>query len=99
MKKFIVINVFYSQKYVLYPDKAAIIIINMDLNDFEVISNGCDFDIVLNYNVFLESGLWKEFQTHVATVKIDSDIFHDKRYFVNFDSNTSKQQTLFNFFN
>ena len=62
----------------------------MELSDFEVTSSGCDYDIFLIYNVFLESGLWKELQTHVATVKIDSDIFHDKRYFVNFGTNNSE---------
>ncbi|XP_031617868.1 uncharacterized protein LOC116337438 isoform X2 [Contarinia nasturtii] len=74
------------QKHVLYPDKAAVIIITMDLNEFTIASKGYDYDIFLIYNVFLESGLWKEFQTHITTVNIDADIFHDKRYFVNFDT-------------
>ncbi|XP_055321469.1 uncharacterized protein LOC129577824 [Sitodiplosis mosellana] len=77
----------HQKQYTVYPDKAAIIIIKMELNDFEVTSNGCDYDIFLMYKVFLESGLWKEFQTHIANVKIDSDIFHDKRFFVSFDTN------------
>lgn len=73
----------------LLPDNAAVIIIKMDLKDFEVNSNGCNFDIFALYNVFLESGTWKELQTHIATVKIDSDILHDSRYAVNFDRNNS----------
>lgn len=87
--------IFHLQQYTLYPDKAAIIIIKMEMSDFEVASNGCDYDIFLMYNVFLESGLWKEFQTHIATVNIDSDIFHDKRYFVSFDSNNSTNKQLY----
>lgn len=83
-------SVLFEQQYTLYPDKAAIIIIKMELSDFEMTSSGCDYDIFLIYNVFLESGLWKELQTHVATIKIDSDIFHDKRYIVNFQPNNSE---------
>lgn len=62
----------------------------MELNDFEVHANECDYDICAMYNVLLESGVWKDCQTHLATVKIDSDILHDKRYLIDFDSNTSK---------
>lgn len=66
----------------------------MELNDFEVAANGCNYDIFLMYNVFLESGQWKECQTNIATVKIDSDIFHDKQYFINFETNNSKNHAI-----
>lgn len=71
----------------MYPDNSAIIVIKMDLTDFEIDSNGCDCDVIAMYDVFLENGSWKELQTHLATIKIDSDILHDKRYTVHFDTN------------
>lgn len=58
----------------------------MDLKDFEVEPSGYDFDVFALYNVFLETGSYKEFQTHLSTIKIDSDILHDKRYALTFDS-------------
>lgn len=81
-------KMFYFQQYILYPDNAAVIIIKMELHGFEVEPTGGDYEICVIYNVFLESGQWKELQTHLATVKIDSDIFHDKRYLVDFQSIT-----------
>lgn len=71
----------------MYPDDAAFIIIKMDLIDFEIDSNGCEFNVIAMYDVFLENGLWKELQSHLATIKIDSDILHDQRYMVHFDNN------------
>lgn len=71
----------------MYPDNTAIIVIKMGLIDFEINSNGCEFDVFAMYDVFLENGSWKELQTHLATIKIDSDILHDKRFTVQFDTN------------
>lgn len=65
----------------------------MDLVDFEIDPNGCEFNVIAMYEVFLENGSWKELQTHLATVKIDSDILHDKRYMVKFDTNKCKYKS------
>lgn len=78
----------------LYPENAAVIIIKMELKDFEMEANACEFDVFAMYNVFLESGTWKELQTHLAIVKIDTDILHDQRYIVRFDSNKRKNLCL-----
>lgn len=67
----------------------------MDLKDFEIDANGCEFEVFAVYNVFSESGAWKEFQTHLTTVKIDTDILHDRRYSVGFEPNKSKYIILF----
>lgn len=74
----------------MLPDNAAVIIIKMDLKEFEMASNGCEFNIFAIYDVFLETGVWKELQSHIAAVKIDTDILHDSRYAVSFDSNCRK---------
>lgn len=71
----------------MYPDNAAIMMIKMDLIDFQVDPNGCEFDVIAVYDVFSENGQGKELQTHLATIKIDTDILHDERYTVHFDSN------------
>lgn len=65
----------------------------MDFADFEIDTNGCEFDVIAMYEVFLENSSWKELQTHLATVKIDSDILHDKRYMVEFDTNKCKYKS------
>lgn len=86
--------IFYSfawQQHVLYPDNAAVIIIKMELRDFEMHPSGCDYEIFAIYEVFTETGTWKELHTHLATVRIDSDIFHDKRFQIDFDSDRSKK--------
>lgn len=67
----------------------------MDLKDFEIDANGCEFEVFAVYNVFSESGAWKEFQTHLTTVKIDTDILHERRYSISFEPNKSKYIILF----
>lgn len=83
------------QQFLLYPDNAAVIIIKMALSDFEMEPMGCEFNVFAMYSVFTGDGLWKEFQTHLATVKIDPDIFHDKRYSATFESDKCKLSTEF----
>lgn len=78
----------------LYPDNTAIMIIKMDLIDFEIDPSGCEFDVIAMYDVFLENGQCKELQTHLATIKIDSDILHDERYSVRFDTNKCEQKFI-----
>lgn len=62
-------------------------IIKLNLIDFEIDPNGCEFDVIALYEVFLENGQSKELQTHLATIKIDSDVLHDERYTPRFDTN------------
>lgn len=61
----------------------------------EIEANGCEYEIFASYDVFMESGTFKELQTHLAIVKIDSDILHDHRYRVRFESNKSKTLPFF----
>lgn len=87
----LIFHSFALQQHLLYPDNAAVIIIKMELRDIEMHPSGCDYEIFAIYNVFMETGSWKELQTHLATVRIDSDIFHDQRFLINFESDRSKK--------
>lgn len=62
----------------------------MDLKDFEIEASGSEFEVFALYNTFSDSGTWKELQTHLTTVKIDTDILHDQRYIVRFETHTRK---------
>lgn len=62
----------------------------MNLDDILSIQPNCICDLFVFYDVSVGDRSQKQLQMRISDIKIDTDILHDKRFAINFETNNSK---------
>lgn len=73
----------------LYPDNAAIIVTQININEYRELSHFF-FDAIVLYDVVLENGETKTLQLSAGRTELSVDVLFDKRYLVFQQKNESK---------